>query len=76
MSPAAEHARLLERPEVKLLSLRGLPDRSKKEGYLSDFTETDFAATQRGLKSQFRLLRALDKAGAGLLVGTDSWLSG
>ncbi|MBC7894293.1 MAG: amidohydrolase family protein, partial [Cytophagaceae bacterium] len=76
MSPASEHARLLARSETKLLSLRGLPDRSKKEGYLGDFTEADFAATQRGLEAQFRLLRALDKAGAGLLVGTDSWLSG
>lgn len=76
MSPAAQHARLLARPETRLLSLRGLPDRSTREGYLSDFTESDFAATQRGLKAQFRLLRALDRAGAGLLVGTDSWLSG
>ena len=76
MSPAATHAGLLKRPEVKFLSLSGLPDRSKNEGYLKGFTGADFAATQRGLKNRFRLLRALDKAGAGLLVGTDSWLSG
>ena len=76
MSPAADHARLLARPEVKLLSLRGLPDRGDKDGYLGAFTDADFAAAQRGLEAQFRLLRALDAAGAGLLVGTDSWLSG
>lgn len=76
MSPSAGHARLLARPEVKLLSLRGLPDRTDKNGYLGEFTEADFAATQRGLGAQFRLLRALDTAGAELLVGTDSWLSG
>lgn len=76
LSPIAEHNQLLARPEVKLLSLTGAPDRVKNAGYLSDFTEADFAATQKGLKAQFRLLRALDKAGAGLLVGTDSWLSG
>ena len=76
MSPAAEHARILARPEVRLLSLIGLPDRSKKDGYLGEFTDADFAATQRGLRAQFRVLKALDEAGAGLLVGTDSWLSG
>jgi len=76
MSPAAEHARLLKRPEAEFLSLQGLPDRTKKEGYLRDFTDRDFAATQRGLTSQFRLLRQLDVAGAGILVGTDSWLAG
>lgn len=76
LSPIVEHNRLLARPEVRLLSLTGAPDRTKNDGYLSNFTESDFAATQQGLNAQFRLLRALDKAGAGLLVGTDSWLNG
>lgn len=76
LSPAAVHAGFLKRPEVKLLSLRGMPDRTKNEGYLAGFTDSDFADTQRGLANQLRLLRALDAAGARLLVGTDSWLAG
>jgi imidazolonepropionase-like amidohydrolase len=76
LSPAAEHARLLARPEVRRLSLVGLPTDRAKTSYLLQFTESDYAATQRGLEAQFRLLRALDAAGAGLLVGTDSWLAG
>ena len=76
LSPAAEHARLLKRPEVRRLSLQGLPTDRATTGYLRQFAETDFVATQRGLEAQFQLVRALDAAGAGLLVGTDSWLSG
>ncbi len=60
---------------MRHLSLRGLPDRST-EGYLAGFTDADYAATQRGLAAQSRLVRELDAAGAGLLVGTDSWLAG
>lgn len=75
LSPAAAHRRLLARPETGWLSLQGLPkDRTK--GYLSGFSDADFAAAQRSLQVQYQLLRALDEAGAGLLVGTDSWLSG
>lgn len=76
LSPAAEHARLLARPEVRRLSLEGLPKDRATAGYLRRFTDVDFAAAQRGLDGQFRLLRALDAAGAGLLAGTDSWLAG
>jgi imidazolonepropionase-like amidohydrolase len=76
LSPINDHKLLLLRPEVKLLSLEGLPDREKNSGYLSDFSESDFAATQSGLEAQFALLRALDKSGGNLLVGTDSWLAG
>ncbi len=76
LSPAAAHAALLERPELRYLSLAGLPSDRAKAGYLRAFTDADYAATQHGLDAQFRLLRALDAAGAGLLVGTDSWLSG
>ena len=76
LSPAVDHARLLARPELRRLSLEGLPNDRAKTAYLQQFTESDFAMTQRGLDGQFRLLRALDAAGAGLLVGTDSWLSG
>ena len=75
LSPSQQHARLLARPETRWLSLNGLP-KDRKTGYLADFSEEDFAAAQKGLNEQFRLLRALDEAGAGLLVGTDSWLSG
>lgn len=75
LSPAAEHERLLARPEVRYLSLSGLPNRSTAS-YLRDFDDGDYAAAQRGLMQQFRLVQALDRAGAGLLVGTDSWLSG
>jgi imidazolonepropionase-like amidohydrolase len=75
MSPLAAHRRLLSRPETAFLSLKGLPkDRTK--GYLAGFSEADFTSVQRGLTKQFHLLRALDNAGAGLLVGTDSWLGG
>ncbi|MES3035621.1 MAG: amidohydrolase family protein [Gemmatimonadota bacterium] len=76
LSPAAAHARLLKRPEVAHLSLQGLPSDRSTTSYLRDFREQDFEAAQRGLEPQFRLLRALDSAGAGLLVGTDSWLAG
>lgn len=76
LSPAADHARLLARPELRRLSLQGLPADRAQTSYLRDFSESDFVATQRGLDGQFRLVRALDTAGAGLLVGTDSWLSG
>ncbi len=75
LSPKAEHARLVSRPEVRHLSLQGLPDRATTS-YLKEFRESDFVATQRGLAGQFRLLRALDAAGAGILTGTDSWLAG
>lgn len=75
LSPTAEHERLLARPELRYLSLSGLPDRSTAS-YLREFSDDDYAATQSGLRRQFELVRALDRAGAGLLVGTDSWLSG
>lgn len=76
LSPNAVHAGLLARPEVKRLSLEGLPSNRATTSYLRQFTEADFVAAQRGLDAQFRLTRALDSAGAGLLVGTDSWLAG
>jgi len=76
LSAAAEHARLLARPETRHLSLQGLPADRAKTSYLREFTDADYAAAQRGLAGQFALVRALDAAGAGLLVGTDSWLSG
>lgn len=75
LSPAAGHARLLSRPELRYLSLSGLPDRSTT-AYLKEFDERSYRATQEGLRKQFRLVQALDRAGAGLLVGTDSWLGG
>ncbi|MEO7962567.1 MAG: amidohydrolase family protein, partial [Gemmatimonadaceae bacterium] len=76
LSPETEHARLVSRPEVRQLSLQGLPADRATTSYLKEFTESDFAASQRGLVGQFRLLRALDAAGAGILTGTDSWLAG
>lgn len=76
LTPSAVHKRLLARRELRHLSLQGLPADRAKAGYLKKFTERDFAATQRGLEAQFRLLRALDSAGAGILLGTDSWLAG
>jgi hypothetical protein len=75
MQPESGHAELLARPELRYLSLSGLPT-DRRKGYLAPFSEEDFKAVQRGLEGQFRLLRALEKAGAGLLVGTDSWLGG
>lgn len=75
LSPADHHRRLVARPETSALSLIGLP-KDRTTGYLKDFSDADFAAAQRGLRVQYQLLRALDAAGAGLLVGTDSWLSG
>ncbi|HYW32666.1 MAG TPA: amidohydrolase family protein [Gemmatimonas sp.] len=76
LSPDLAHKTLLGRPEVQFLSLQGLPKDRATTGYLKDFTDADYAETQRGLMAQFRLVRALESAGAGLLVGTDSWLSG
>jgi len=74
--PAEAHARLLARPEVRHHSLAGLPTDRSTTSYLRQFTESDYLAAQRGLEGQFRPARALDAAGAGLLVGTDSWLAG
>lgn len=76
LSPAAEHAQLLARREVRHLSLAGLPGDRATTSYLRQFTEADYLAAQRGLEGQFRLVRGLEAAGAGLLVGTDSWLAG
>ncbi len=75
LSPDTAHAALLARPELRYLSLTGLP-KDRTASYLAGFSDADFAATLRGLEPQFTLLRALDRAGAGLLVGTDSWLAG
>lgn len=75
MLPSAGHAALLERPEVKYLSPADLPDRSKIS-YLADFTDHDYAETQRGLQGQLDMVRALHHSGARVLVGTDSWLQG
>lgn len=66
----------LARPEVSRLSLTGLPTDGAKTSYLRQFTDSDYVAAQRGLDAQFRLARSLSEAGAGLLVGTDSWLAG
>lgn len=76
LSPNREHRLLLARPEIQRLSLIGLPADRSTSSYLQQFTDADYDTAQRGLEKQFRLLRALDEAGAGLLVGTDSWLSG
>jgi hypothetical protein len=75
MLPAAEHAALLERPGVKYLAKASLPDRSKIS-YLKDFADSDYVATQRGLTGQLEVVAGLHRAGARLLIGTDSWLEG
>jgi len=57
-------------------SIAALPSDRATTSDLRQFTEADYLAAQRGLEGQFRLVRALDAAGAGLLVGTDSWPAG
>jgi len=73
LDPLMEHAQSLARTEVRHLSLAALPSDRATTSDLRQFTEADYLAAQRGLEGQFRLVRALDAAGAGLLVGTDSW---
>ena len=73
--PSAENARLLARPEVRYLGLTEVTDRSRVP-FLRDFADSDYAAAQQGLQAQLDLVRALHRAGAGLLAGTDSWLQG
>lgn len=75
MLPAAQYAALMARPEARLFSAGSPPDRSKIS-YLADFTEADFAASQRALDAQLDFARALGQGGAKLLIGTDSWLQG
>ncbi len=75
MLPAAEHAALLQRPGVKYLASTSVPDRSKIS-YLKDFADSDYVATQRGLGRQLEVVAGLHRAGARLLIGTDSWLEG
>jgi hypothetical protein len=75
MLPSAEHARLRQRPELRFLGPESFPDRSRIS-YLRDFADSDYVAAQHGLGPQLELVAALHRAGAGLLVGTDSWLAG
>jgi imidazolonepropionase-like amidohydrolase len=75
MLPTAEHAALLQRPGVKYLARSTVPDRSKIS-YLQDFTDADYRETQRGLVRQLEVVAGLHRAGARLLIGTDSWLQG
>jgi RecA/RadA recombinase len=76
LDPLMEHAQLLARAEVRHLSLAALPIDRATTNCQRQFTEADHLAAQRGLEGQLRLIRALDAAGAGLLVGTDLWLAG
>jgi imidazolonepropionase-like amidohydrolase len=75
MLPSAEHAELLRRPGVRYLAREAVPDRSKIS-YLQDFADSDYVATQRGLRRQQEVVAGLHRGGAGLLIGTDSWLQG
>ncbi|MCC7131248.1 MAG: amidohydrolase family protein, partial [Gemmatimonadales bacterium] len=44
--------------------------------YLRDFSPDDYREAGRGVGAQRRMVRELDRAGAGLLLGTDSYLQG
>ncbi len=75
MLPSAEYRALMARPEVALLGRDNVPDRSKIS-YLADYTDADFAESERAILPQMAFARALYERGAHLMLGTDSWLNG
>ena len=75
--PGEEYERLFSRPEVRFLSRRSqqwLRDRS--EGWLGVFSEADFESARKALEIKKEFVGALHNAGAGILLGTDDWMSG
>ncbi len=64
-------------PEARYLSYRSrqmLP--ADRTGFFEGWTEADFALAHSGLEMQKLFVKALNDAGAKLLVGTDSWFRG
>jgi len=64
-------------PDARYLSRRArdmLP--ADRTPFFEGWTEDDFTLAHSGLENQKRFLKALDDAGAKLLVGTDSWFRG
>ncbi len=75
LAPPARWGELARRSALRYLGPGAVPDRSQVP-YLADFTPADYEAALDGLGPQRDLVRALDQAGAGLLLGTDSYLQG
>jgi hypothetical protein len=75
LAPPDRWDELARRPVLRYLGRGAVGDRSALP-YLADFSPDDFRAALRGLAPQRELVRQLDEAGAGLLLGTDSYLQG
>jgi hypothetical protein len=75
LAPPERWAELARRPILRYLGPGAAGDRSTIP-YLRDFTAADYREAGRGVGAQRRLVLELDRAGAGLLAGTDSYLQG
>ena len=72
-SPGAELEAHVARPESRFMqpNFRYIVQNRQQVKWLSNFTEADYQAAQRGFEMQHLLLRAMQAAGVALLAGTD-----
>jgi hypothetical protein len=80
MMPTDEHIARYRSPEARYLDpsvlKRMLESRSNQEGRYGAFSESDYEAGRNVFANKKALARALHKAGAGLLLGSDDWFGG
>ena len=75
LAPPEQWAALAARPALRFLGAEARVDRARVP-YLKEFTPQDYRDAQRGVAPQRQQVRALFRAGAGILAGTDSYLQG
>lgn len=75
LAPPDRWDELARRPMLRYLGPGAVPDRATIP-YLRDFSPDDFRASLEGMEPQRELVRLLVEAGAGVLLGTDSYLQG
>jgi len=75
LAPPDRWEELARRPILQYLGPGAAGDRAAIP-YLRDFSPDDYREAGRGVGAQRRMVRELDRAGAGLLLGTDSYLQG
>jgi imidazolonepropionase-like amidohydrolase len=73
--PSEEYENLFLRPNIRFLSNRS-QQRDRSEGWLGEFSEADFESARKALEIKKEFVGALHVAGAGILLGTDDWMSG
>ncbi len=73
--PSEEYEKLFLRPNVRFLSNRSR-QRDRSQGWLGAFSEADFKSARKALEIKKEFVGALHDAGAGILLGTDDWMSG